>query len=158
MFAINGTLVIFVASFLLFMILLNEIMLKPVGRIIDERNDLIQKNLEAAKQARLEAAGKVDNYESHVKEIRHEAHSLITSTVAAANKEKNDKLSQIHKTGSEKLESAKASIAAERETLIDEMVAHERDLVEAITQKILGESVAVNLDANKVRQNLEGAS
>lgn len=140
------------------MILLNEVMLKPVGRIIDERNAKIQQDLEAAKQARLEAAGKVDSYESHVKKIRSEAHQLITSSVATANKEKGDKLSQIHKQGSEKLESAKASIAAERESLIDELVAQERELVEAITQKILGEQVAVHLDANKVRQNLEGAS
>lgn len=158
MFAINGTLFIFVASFLVFMILLNEVMLKPVGRVINERNAKIQADLEAAKQARLEAAGKVDGYESHVKTIRSEAHALITSTVAAANKEKTEALSRVMKEGSEKLEGAKASIAAERETLIDELVTQERELVEAITQKILGEPVAVHLDATKVRQNLGGAS
>lgn len=158
MFDINGTLVIFVASFLIFMVLLNEIMLKPVGRVIDERNARIQADLEAAKQARLEASGKVENYESHVKQIRSEAHSLITSTVATANKAKSEAISQVQKESSEKLESAKANIASERETLIDDLVAQERELVEAITQKILGEPVAVHLDASKVRQNLEEAS
>ena len=158
MFAINGTLVIFVISFLLFMILLNEIMLKPVGRVISERDAKILSDLEAAKTARAEAASKVESYESHVKQIRSEAHSLITSTVASANKEKSSALDKVHKQGNEKLEGAKANIAAEREALIDNLVAQERELVEVITQKILGEQVVLQLDSNKVRQNLEGAS
>ena len=140
------------------MILLNEIMLKPVGRIIDERSSQIQKDLEAAKQARLEAAGKVGNYETHVKQIRSEAHALITSTVAQANKEKHEKLSEIMKKGNQDLEAAQANIAEERESMIDGLVAQEIELVETIAQKLLGEPVSVNLDPNNVRQNLKGAS
>lgn len=155
MFDINGTLVIFVASFLVFMVLLNQIMLKPVGKAIEKRHQKMQNDLDAARAARQQASELVDGYETSLKNIRSEAHSLITSAVTAASKDKADALDKVHKEGLGKLEQAKAEIAAERTTLIDELVAHERELVEEITHKILGEPVAVQLDASKVRKNLE---
>lgn len=155
MFDINGTLVIFVASFLLFMVLLNQIMLKPVGKVIAERQEKVKADLDAAREARQQAAHLVEKYETDLKNIRSEAHGLMANAVSSANKEKADALAKVHKEGLEKLEKAKAEIAAERTQLIDDLVAHERELVEDITQKILGEPVAVHLDASKVRKNLE---
>lgn len=155
MFEINGTLVIFVASFLMFMTLLNEVMLKPVGRVIEKRHEKMQNDLAAARSAREQAAQLVEGYESDLKKIRGEAHSIISTSMSSANKSKAEELARVHKEGLEKLDRAKTEIAAERTTLIDELVAHERELVEEITQKILGEPVAVHLDASKVRKNLE---
>jgi F-type H+-transporting ATPase subunit b len=155
MFEINGTLVIFVASFLVFMVLLNQIMLQPVGKAIAKRQEKIQNDLDAARAARQQATELVDGYETRLKNIRSEAHGVITSAVAAASKDKTSALEKVRNEGLANLESAKARIAAERESLIDGLVAHERELVEEITQKILGEPVAVQLDASKVRKNLE---
>jgi F-type H+-transporting ATPase subunit b len=157
MFECNGTLAIFLISFLVFMILLDAIMLKPVGRAIAKRQEKMQNDLDAAREARSKATALVESYESHLKQKRSEAHALITTAVASGNKEKSEKLADLHKDGLAKMEAAKTAIAAERESLIDELVAQERELVEAITQKVLGETVAVHLDASKVRQNLEGA-
>jgi F-type H+-transporting ATPase subunit b len=155
MFVPNGTLVIFIASFGLFILLLDAIMLKPVGKAIAKRHEKMQNDLDAAREARQKAAGLVESYEAHLKQKRTEAHGLITSTVASANKQKADKLASVHKDGMGKLETAKAEIASERTNLIDQLVAIERELVEEITQKVLGERVAVQLDASKVRKNLE---
>lgn len=155
MFVPNGTLVIFVISFLVFMKLLDMIMLKPVGNAIQKRQEKAQKDLEAAKLARQQASGMLEGYEADLKHTRSEAHSALTSAVATANKEKSDALAKVQKEGLAKLENAKTVIAAEREQLIDELVGHEKELVEAITQKILGEPVAVNFDASKVRKNFE---
>ncbi|MBX9724168.1 MAG: ATP synthase F0 subunit B, partial [Candidatus Obscuribacterales bacterium] len=84
MFVPNGTLVIFVVSFLAFMWLLDLIMLKPVGKAIKARNEKVQNDLEAAKQARQQASGKLDGYEADLKRARSEAHSAITSAVTTA--------------------------------------------------------------------------
>lgn len=157
MFDINGTLVIFVASFLLFMVLLNEIMLKPVGKVITKRHEKIKSDLDAAKESRHTAASLVEKYENQLKHIRSEAHGLITSSMDQASKEKNELLVKIQKEGQAKVEAFKTELAAERTSLIDELVAQERELVETITQKVLGEPVTVQLDAGKVRKNLEEA-
>lgn len=130
-------------------------MLKPVGKAIQKRQEKMQHDLEAAKAAKQQASGMLEGYEADLKRTRSEAHSAMTTAVATANKEKADALAKIQKDGIAKLENAKAEIAAEREKLIDELVVHEQELVEAITQKILGEPVAVRLDSSKVRKNLE---
>ena len=130
-------------------------MLKPVGNAIHKRQAKALQDLEAAKLARQQASGMLEGYESDLKRTRSEAHSVITTAVANANKEKAEALAKIQKEGHAKLESAKAEIANEREQLIDELVGHEKELVELITQKILGEPVAVHLDASKVRKNFE---
>ena len=155
MFVPNGTLVIFIVSFLVFMKLLDLIMLQPVGKAIKARNEKAQSDLDAARASRQQASGMLDGYEADLKRTRSEAHAVITSAVASANKEKNEMIARIQKDGMSKLETAKTEIAAEREKLIDELVIHEKELVEEITQKILGEPVAVHLDASKVRKNLE---
>jgi F-type H+-transporting ATPase subunit b len=157
MFEINGTLVIFVVSFLVYMMLLNEIMLKPVGRVLDKRNARVSGDQEAAKASRRQAAELVDKYESDVKRIRHESHELITRSLEEATKQKSTELASVQREGSQKFEEAKAEITAERAALIDDLVTQERELVELITQKVLGENVSVQLDASKVRRTLEEA-
>lgn len=156
MFVPNGTLVIFVASFLLFMLLLNEIMLKPVGKVMKKRLEKAKADHDAATHARQEAASKLEEYESRLKKMRAQAQNEISQAAAQAGKEKSEKLAAVQKEGLVILETTKSEIAAEREKLIDELVSHEKELVEAITQKILGEPVAVHLDAKSVRKNLEG--
>ncbi len=155
MFAPNGTLVIFVVLFLIFMMLLDQIMLKPVGRAIQKRNQKAKHDHEEAQKARQEASNLLEGYESKLKETRIQAHNEMSSAVAKASAEKAELLQKVHRSGLAKLEEAKARIADEREKLIDDLVAEERALVEEITQKILGEPVAVQLDASNVRKNLE---
>lgn len=156
LFSLNGTLVIFVVSFLLFMWLLNQIMLKPVGNVIEQRTKLIEGDLDAGKQARLEAQNVLERYEEDLKKIRHEAHSLIAKATEEAARDRNAQLDKVSRDGQAKLEKAKAEIAAERERLIDALVGEEKELVETITRKVLGvDSIQLDLDSSQVRRTLE---
>lgn len=158
LFELNGTFVIFIGSFLIFMWLLNEIMLKPVGRVMEKRASLIEGDIQAGKDSRAEAEKLLHDYESHLKKIRHEAQAVIASSTEEANRSRQETLSKVSAAGRTKLEEAKASIAAERETLIDALVAEEKELVETITRKVLGdESVHVDIDESQLRRNLEEA-
>jgi F-type H+-transporting ATPase subunit b len=154
-FELNGTIVIFVVSFLIFMWLLNQIMLKPVGNVIEQRSKLIEADLEAGKKARAEAQQMLERYEDDLKKIRHEAHAVLTRASEEITRERNSQLERVSKEGQTKLDKAKADIAAERERLIDSLVAEEKELVETITRKVLGdESVQVSLDNSQVRRTL----
>lgn len=157
-FSLNGTIVIFVISFLVFMWLLNEIMLKPVGRVIEERTRLIEGELGSGKESLVEAEQLQTQYEAKLHQIRSEAQAVIAKASQQANNERSEKLSAISNNGLKKLEAAKKEIAAERASLIDALVAEESELVEIITKKVLGdESVQVNIDAGHVRRTLEEA-
>ena len=154
MFEINATLVIFVASFLLFMILLNQIMLKPVGAAMEARKANIDANLEAAKAARAKAEDTVKAYQKHLHEIRTEAQGIINTSLEAANKAHQDEMSRVKAEGRVKLEAAKKDIYAERDALLGQLVGDETQLVEAITSKLLGEKVTISLDTALVSKAL----
>ena len=62
MFVPNGTLVIFVVLFLIFMMLLDQIMLKPVGRAIQKRHEKAKNDHDEAKHARQEASNLLEGY------------------------------------------------------------------------------------------------
>lgn len=139
------------------MVLLNEIMLKPVGRVLAQRSQRAQDDLATAKESRQTAAALVEKYESELKQIRTQAHQLIAETIADANKDKSTLMAKVQQEGASKVQAFKADLDAERTKLIDELVVQERELVETITQKVLGEAVSVQLDATKVRKTLEEA-
>jgi F-type H+-transporting ATPase subunit b len=158
LFSLDATLVVFVISFLIFMVLLNEVMLKPVGRTLDQRAKYIEDQIAEGKQAHREAEALQTDYDNNLKRIREEAQHVIAKAVDEANKARGEQLGKIAAEGQQKLEKAKKEIEAEREKLIDALVAEERELVETIARKVLGdESVNVSIDAGQVRRTLEEA-
>jgi F-type H+-transporting ATPase subunit b len=157
MFVLNGTIIIFVVSFLVFMKLLDLIMLSPVGKAIARRQEKIAADLSFARDARTQAAGLLENYESGLREKRDQAQVLVSAAVNSANQKKAEDLAALTKEALVKLEGAKEALAAERNALMDELVVQERTLVEEITSKVLGEPVAIYLDPQRVRKHLEEA-
>lgn len=158
LFELNGTFVVFVVSFLIFMWLLNEVMLKPVGRVIEERAALIEGDLATSKQSRADADKLVTQYEDHLRKIRSEAQSVIAKATEQANLKRNEELNKVSAAGRTKLDAAKSSIEAERASLIDALVGEEKELVETITRKVLGdESVKITIDETHLRKTLEEA-
>jgi F-type H+-transporting ATPase subunit b len=158
LFSINATLVVFVVSFLIFMFLLNEVYLKPVGKTLEERAKYIEDQIQAGRQAHSEAGQLQSNYESDLRKIREEAQQVIQEAVSQANRARQEQLGKIAAEGQVKLEKAKQEIEAERAQLIDALVAEETILVETITRKVLGDdSVSIDIDTSAVRRTLEEA-
>lgn len=157
MFELNATLPIFILSFLVFMYLLNQIMLKPVGKVMEARAARINSDIEAGKKALAEAEGALKHYQEHLHKVRSEAQGIINSAVEEANKKRNQEFDRLRDSSKTKLDAAKAEIAAERTKLIDSLVAQETVLVQEITDKLVGEKTNVSLDAGVVRKALEEA-
>lgn len=158
MFELNGTYVIFVVSFLIFMMLLNEVMLKPVGKVLEARKAKIQSDLEAAKAARSKAEASVEHYQQHLSEVRTKAQNVINDAVEKANRHKTVELGRLKDDGRKQLAETKANIAKESSQLLEQLVQQEIGLVSTITEKLLGEPVAMNLDPVKVRRAIEDVS
>jgi len=157
MFDINLTLVIFVASFLLFMMALNALFLKPVGEAIEKRSRMITGDHEAAKSNRDQARLKLENYEARVAEIRKEAQAEITEAVTQAQKVRAKALSDLKDKGRVRLDAAREELKQERAQLMNGLVAEESKLVEQIVGKLVGDAARVNLDASAVKKALEEA-
>lgn len=157
MFELNGTYVIFIASFLVFLVLLNEVMLKPVGKVLEMRKTRINEDLEAAKQSRAQAEQVLVQYENDIAKTRAEAQRLINEATSSAQKVRDEKLKEVQEQGRKKIDQAKAELQAERDRLLDGLVEQEIELVKDIATKVMGEPVTVSVDRQKVRKTLEEA-
>lgn len=157
MFEINATLIIFIASFIIFMILLNKIMLEPVGRVIEAREAKIRADIEAGRSARAQSESAVNEYQSHLATIRAQAQAVINEAVEKATYHRHLEIERVKGEGQQKVAAAQAQIQNERDSALGELIDHEKDLVRSITAKLLGESAAVSVDSDNVRRALEEA-
>lgn len=157
MFEINATFVIFIASFLVFMALLNEVMLKPVGFVIEQRKAGIQADIGAGKAARAEAEAVLNQYHQHLQKTKSEAQAIINEALEKANYHRTAELERLKQEGRKRLEAAKAEIALERAGLMEALVKQEAELVGGIVARLIGEPASVRLDPAAVRRALEEA-
>jgi F-type H+-transporting ATPase subunit b len=153
----NATLLIFVISFFIFMFLLNEWFLKPVGEVIDKRKRMIASNLEAAKAARDEAKSSTDNYKLQLAKNREEAQAIITAAVTEAQATRNKELGGIKEQGRKRLDESRGQLQGEKKVLLESLVTEEAQLVKQIVGKVLGENPKFDVSEDSVKRALEEA-
>ena len=157
MFELNATLIIFLISFLVFIVLLNEALLKPVGAIRERRSAKIRANNEAAKSCRVQAEEVLAGYQHHLQQIRHDSQKVINEAAAEAQDKRNKQVGAVQEEARQKLEEAKGTITSERKELVNSLVVQETELVQMIASKLVGEQQLVSLSPEKVRQAIEEA-
>lgn len=156
MYALNGTYVIFIALFLVFIYLLNEIMLKPVGKVMDKRRAKLQENLDTAKACTQEAQKVLADYQAHLHSSRLEAQAIIQAALNTAQKDRDAKLKGIQADGRVKIDELKNELSANRQNLLKSLIHPELELVSQIIKKLLGEDApALVTGEDKVLQTLE---
>lgn len=157
MFELNATIVIFILSFLLFMVMLDNLFLTPVGEAIESRDKKITGDSKKAQELRDDASAVVEKYEKKLAEIREEAQSIINQSTGEAQKLRSEKLAAIENEGRKKFDEAKSSFLKEKESLVKDLVEEETVLVSEIVSKLLGTTAAVNIDSAAVHRALEEA-
>jgi len=155
MFELNGTYVIFIGLFLSFMYILNETVLKPVAKAMDERKARVQANYEAARSHTAEADSVIANYQAQLQEIRTQAQKVVHDSVATAQTKREDKLKQLRSDGNAKVAKIKGELVAQRKSLIDSLVESEVELVRQISNKLLSGAPASSVSRESVQRTLE---
>ena len=158
MFEINGTVVIFLVMYGIFIFLLNEVMLKPVGKVLEERQKKIQSVVDATKQTQAEAQQVVSQYELEVAAKRAEGQKIFNDIVDEAQKKRQAALDAVAVEHLKKFNLAKDELLKEREALMaDALAEDEITLVKAMVDKLLGEQSLVSLSKSTVLQALKEA-
>lgn len=138
MLEINFTLVIFAFSFLVFIYLLNLTLYKPVGKLIEARKELIERDYDRAKNLSEEAKGTLENYTKKIKEAKHSSQVLIQEAINETNKKKEEKLLSFINVLTKEKEAALKKIGEEKEKSMKELQKELVHLTEFITNKVLG--------------------
>ena len=135
---INFTLVLFAATFLVFIYLLNLTLYKPVGDVIEKRKSLIAGEYEKGKELTQRANEMLENYKGKTKAARHEAHLIIQETTKQAQKLKEEKVNQLLITLNKEKEESFKKIEEEKDLAIQKLEKEIKILTDLITNKILG--------------------
>ena len=90
----DGTLIIHFAIIVLMVAVLNATLLKPINRILQEREKRTKGRLTEAQEALASVRAKMDQYEVRLRTARAEGYALLEEQRAAASRERERKVAE----------------------------------------------------------------
>lgn len=137
-----------VVNVIILFVLLRIFLFKPINKIMNERTESIQKDIDDAEKAKKEAEELRQQYADSISEAKEEANSILRKAHEDAEAERDSIISKSHKEAEEIVKSADETIENERKRVIQQ--AHEQiaDLAIEAASKVIG----ANLDDEKNRK------
>ena len=146
----EGTLLFQIINFFILVAILAKFAYKPLLKVLEERRNKIESDLDAAAQAREAAAQLQAEYEAQLRSARAEAQAIIDKAVKQADKEAQAQLSAIREQIAREKQIAQAEIANEREVAIREMRNEVVTLSMAVAEKLLKKNRDPDMNAKLV--------
>lgn len=131
--SINATLVVQLLSFLLFMTLLNRIMIRPLRKVMSEREqhlEKVQQQIHAAHEGYDQISHQIQEQESETRkaafkireEMEQQAQSSAGEAIAQTKSEIESLRNESQRQANEKITAARQQIAREADALADRMI------------------------------------
>ena len=137
-----------VANIIILMILLRIFLFKPVSKMMNERTQSIQKDIDDAEKARQEAEDLRRQYSDTISEAKEEASRIIMKAHDDAETERSNIIQKSHEEADEIVSAASETIENERRRVLQQAQSQIADLAIEAASKIVGE----NLDDEKNRK------
>ncbi|MBU6452089.1 MAG: ATP synthase F0 subunit B [Cyanobacteria bacterium REEB67] len=157
MLEVNGTLIVLILSFLLFVWALNQVFVKPVAKTLAARSAKIEQDLSASRKLREEAEGVLVQYEKRLAEVRTRAQNTINDAVVEAQKKRSEEMAAVQAEGRKRVDTARTALAQEKKNLVSELVDSEILIVDTIMKKLIGNASGGALERGTVQKALEEA-
>ncbi len=149
------SLAIYLVNFLLVLILLYLFAFKPILKLMDQRADRIRESLEAADLARQEAASSQEAIQEQITEARREGQRIMDQTREAADRFRTEEMDKARQEAEAFVERAKADIARERDTAIQEVRVSFGDLAITAAERVIRSSLDRTAHESLIAQVLE---
>tara|TARA_B100001179_G_scaffold195137_1_gene153244 strand:+ start:190 stop:591 length:402 start_codon:yes stop_codon:yes gene_type:complete len=124
-------------------------------RMLDERTERIRESLEAADLARQEAATAQEAIQEQITEARRESQRIMDQTREAAERFRTEEMEKARQESEAFVERAKADIARERDTALQEVRASFGDLAITAAERVIRSSLDRTAHENLIAQVLE---
>lgn len=156
MFEFNATFLVAMISFVVFIVIMNAILYKPILSVIEERKKYIDANNNSATESKNKIQNILDDKEKRLNEASIQAKKIISDRVE---KENNNALNITEKAKAESLAditSAKDELSKEANETKEILKSNIKDLAENISYKILGENFVIeNVDNEMIDKVLK---
>ena len=149
------SLAIYMVNFVLVLVLLYLFAYKPILKLMDERAERIRESLEAADLARQEAASSQEAIQEQITEARREGQRIMDQTREAADRFRTEEMDKARQEAEAFVERAKADIARERDTALQEVRASFGDLAITAAERVIRSSLDRKAHESLIAQVLE---
>ena len=149
------SLVAYLVNFVLLLGILGVFAYKPLMRMLDERTERIRDSLEAADRAREEAASAQEAIQEQITEARREGQRIIDLSREAADRFRTEEMDKARQEAEAFVERAKADIARERDTALQEVRASFGDLAITAAERVIRSSLDRTAHESLITQVLE---
>lgn len=133
----NATFLISAISFILFTLLMNKIFYKPLGKIMNERENFINDNLNDAKISNDKAEFLLKDKDEKLAKSLIEARAIVSKELDATNKQSAQITAQAKQKAKNEVDLAKQNLSCEVEGFEDELNSKISELSEFLKNKII---------------------
>mgnify|MGYP002715380572 CR=1 FL=1 len=130
-----------VVNILILYILLRIFLFKPIRKIMNERTQMVQNDLDSAKKSKEEAEELKKQYDEDLSNAKEEAQKIIAEAQGIAESEKAVMLKKSQEEADRLIVDANKNIENERKKIIQQTQSKIADLAIEAASKIIGENV-----------------
>jgi len=138
----DGTLLFHMALIIAMVALLNATLLKPINRILEERERLTKGRLSEAQRTLLTVNEKLFEYERRLREARAEGYALMEQERAVISEERQRKLVEVKSEVARLLSDQKEKLKIEGAQVKSKLAVDARAIALEIGRQILGRPIA----------------
>jgi F-type H+-transporting ATPase subunit b len=138
----DGTLLFHLALIIAMVALLNATLLKPINRILEERERRTKGRLNEAQQTLLNVSEKLSDYERRLREARSEGYALMEHERAVISEERQRRVTEVKSEIAHVFSAEKEKLKVEGAEAKAKLAVDARDIALQIGRQILGRSIA----------------
>jgi F-type H+-transporting ATPase subunit b len=141
MLDVNWTLPVVLVSVMIFLVLLNKILFKPLVQFMDARDKGIRDNLDEATRLRREAESALTGYESAIDTARRDMAEQAAAAQRAIDTKQREQIEQARNEAHTLVAEAQATIMHEVQEARTQLVDTARELARLVVVKLMGREV-----------------
>jgi F-type H+-transporting ATPase subunit b len=137
----NITIVIVFGLFIIFAFILNQILFKPIGKVLDERESQTEGAAAEARAAARQYQSRLANYEETIRQARAESYRKIEEQRKAALDERQQLIEAARAQADAEIAKGRQQIGKEAAAARTQLESEARQIAEQISRTILGRTV-----------------
>jgi len=141
MLDINWTLPVALISVIIFLVLMNKILFKPLIQFMDARDKGIRDNLEEAARLRQQAESALTAYEAAIGTARRDMAEQAAAVQRAMDAKQREQIEQARNEAHTLVTAAQATITRETQEARTRLVEAARELARLVVVKLMGREV-----------------
>ena len=142
----DGSLVFILILFLIFVFVMNRLLFRPIGRVLDERQTLIEGSANEARASRRRYDSKLADYEATIRQARADGYRRLEQERAAALEQRNKVIEDAKQQAHQEIGNARQEIGKQASLARAALESEGRQIAERITRTILGRTVGGGAD------------